>query len=141
MSENATVRRIRLLHRLPGDVDRMPERLAPEQKVNLFSRIQDWRHSPTDPWLTLTGRMSQRLLACIYLVFKDLLRPLTGCFLGATVRATARESRLFLWDFDFFVDQLHRLLTELREEMFVPFQFLALVAGMLCNHVVRHSLS
>ena len=89
----------------------------------------------------VTGRTSQRFLLCMPLFVKDLLRALKSRFSGATVRATVRSSRLFLWDFNFFVDQLHRLLTELREEMLVPFQLLALVARVLCNHVVRHSLS
>ena len=89
----------------------------------------------------VTGRTSQRIFACMPLVRKDLPKALEGCFSGATVRATVRSSRLFLGDFNFFIDQLYRLLTKLREEMFVPFQFLTLMAGVLCNHVVWHSLS
>src|ERR1035437_5644677 len=89
----------------------------------------------------VTGRTSQRFMVCMPLVSKDLPRALDRCFSGATVRATVRSSRLFLWDSDFAIDQLHRLLTKLREEMLVTFQLLALMAGVLCNHVVRHSLS
>src|ERR1017187_10567642 len=89
----------------------------------------------------VTGLTSKRFSVCMLLFLKDLVRAPEGCFSGATVRATVRSSRLFLWDFDFFIDQLHRLLTKLREEMLVSFQLLALMAGMLCNHVVRHSLS
>src|SRR5690242_20232704 len=89
----------------------------------------------------VTGRMSQRLSACMCLVLPDLLRGLESCFSGATVRATVRTSSLFLWDFDFFIDQLHRLLTKLWEEMLVPLQLFALVPGMLCNNVVRDALS
>src|ERR1017187_9547217 len=89
----------------------------------------------------VTGRTSQRFLACMFLFLKDLLRASESCFSGATVRATVRFSRLLLWDFDLLIDQLHRLLTKLREEMLVSFQLLALMAGVLCNHVVRHSLS
>ena len=77
----------------------------------------------------------------MFLLLRDLLRVPEACFPGATVRATVRSSRLFLWNFDFLIDQLHRLLTKFREEMLVPFQFLALMAGVLCNHVVRDSLS
>jgi hypothetical protein len=75
------------------------------------------------------------------LVQKDLLKALEGCFSGATVRATVRSSRPFLWDFNFFIDQLHCLLTKFREEMFVPLQLFALMARVLSNHVVRHSLA
>jgi|SRR5471030_1193550 hypothetical protein len=87
----------------------------------------------------VTGRTSQRLLVCMSLIAKDLLRTLESCFSGATVRATVRSSRLFLWKCDFAIDQLHRLLTKLREEMLVPFQLPTLMTGVLGNYVVRHS--
>ena len=89
----------------------------------------------------VTGRTSQGLSVDNLLFLNGLPRVPDGYFSGATVRATVRRSRLFLWNFDFLIDQLHRLLTKLREEMLVPFQLLALMAGVFCNHVVRHSLS
>ncbi len=73
--------------------------------------------------------------------FKRLVNGVGSCFSRATVGATVRPSGLFLWDFDFAIDQLYRLLTKLREEMLVPFQRLALMAGMFGNHVVRYSFS
>ena len=89
----------------------------------------------------VTGRTSQRFVACMFIVLNGLGRTLERCFSGATVRATVRALRLLLWDFDFFIDQLHSLLTELREEVLVAFQLFALVAGVLCNDVVGHALS
>ena len=89
----------------------------------------------------VTGRTSERVLVRMSLFQKGLLGAMKGCFLLATVRATVRALRLLLWDFDFFIDQLHSLLTELREEVLVAFQLFALVAGVLCNDVVGHALS
>ena len=89
----------------------------------------------------VTGRKSGRLLGCMLLDLKRLSERVVGVFRGATVAATVRHSVFLLRDFDFAVDQLDRLLTELREEMLVAVQRLALVPGVLGNHVVRYSLA
>lgn len=86
-------------------------------------------------------RKSGILVGCIFLDLKGLADGAGGVFRGATVAATVRHSVFLLRDFDFAVDQLHRLFAELREEMFVAVQRLALVPGVLGNHVIRHPLA
>jgi hypothetical protein len=89
----------------------------------------------------VTGRISWRFPACIILIIKHFGMAMEVGFRPATVGATVRSLRLFLRYLDFAIDQLHRLLTKLREEMLVPFQLLTLMAGVLGNHVVRHPFS
>ena len=89
----------------------------------------------------VTGRISWQFPTCIILIIEHLGMAMEVARRPATVGATVRSLRLFLRHLDFAIDQLHRLLTKLREEMFVSFQLLTLMAGVLGNHVVGHSFS